>query len=119
MKQIIADNETQLNLLGLILKNYFISVYSGENQSKKDRLGRIKGSLAIKAGEMGAFVNFGDSIAISNFMDQKEITAWIQGDLSSFVGIMAHKGLFRYVLNRRIKFGGCIFLLLKMLRILR
>jgi hypothetical protein len=104
------------NLLGLLMRGML------ENRLADDRLAAraraLRGDVRVQAGAMAIILRFGPEGLTILRDGEGEPSAWVRGTMNALLGLVTGGGLVAPVLSRRVRFGGNLLLLLRMLPLL-
>ena len=117
MPQVVFRPPDEMNLLGYILRSLFdrnLKTPPGEQAFRK-----MKGRVLVGASEMKVTLDFdGDDLQIAVGESDKAQTR-VRGSMDTLLGVALGKGMVGPVLAGRLKVGGRVWRLLRMLKLLK
>lgn len=112
MALVTIDDPPRMNLLGLMLGN-LIERNLAAHEPLRRRLARLKGTVAVQAGEMRVTLCFGGgALAIRRGADPSA-RASIAGSMDTLLGLAQGRGMIGPVLAGRLKPRGNLLFLLR------
>jgi hypothetical protein len=116
MPQVVFHPPGEMNLLGYILRSLLdrnLKSPGGERAFRK-----MKGKVLVGASQMKVTLDFdGDDLQISVGLVGKA-QARVQGSMDTLLGVALGKGMVGPVLSGKLKVGGRVWRLLRMLKLL-
>ena len=116
MAKVVFRPPDEMNLLGYILR----SVIDRNLQSPTGQrtFQKMKGRVLVGASQMKVTLDFdGDDLQMS-VGEQGKAQARVQGSMDTMLGVSLGKGMIGPVLSGRLKVGGRVWRLLRMLKLL-
>ena len=115
--RVVIDDPPTMNLLGLLLGS--IIERQAEQEATQRRLDKLRGALVVEAGSMTITMTFADGrVTISRGAADKP-RARVRGTMQSLMNISLGGGMVGPWLAGHIKTSGNLFMLLKVLPLMR
>lgn len=115
--EVVIDDPPTMSLLGLLLGNMLErQVIKAEHQR---RLARLRGDVLVEVGEMAITLRFGDGALTVLRGAREKPRARVRGSMDALLGIALGGSMVGPWLSGAIKTKGNLFLLLRMIPLLR
>ena len=112
-----VDDPEHMNLLGLLMAGLLESRLS--DPALRDRALRMRGAVAVRAGDMEVALRFGETGPVVQALGQGRFRARVSGSMPAMLGVVSGGPMVSPVLQGRLRVSGNPFWLLSLLPLLR
>jgi hypothetical protein len=114
---VIIEDPEHMSILGLLMRGLLETNLA--RPANAARAARLDGDVAVRAGSMGVTLRFGGGRVVILRDPGSKPRARVQGDMASLLTLVTGGGMAAPVLSRRVRVGGNLLMLLKMLPLIR
>jgi len=107
----------EMNLLGYILQSLFLR--NLQTEAGKRTMQKMKGTVLVGASDMRVTLEFGDGNLVMSVGAGQKSDARVSGSMEALLSVALGKGMVLPVLTGKLKVGGKVWRLLKMLKLLK
>ena len=112
-ERVIIEEPERMNLLGLLMGSLLSDNMA--NDAKYTFAEKIEGDLQVQAGRMIVTLRFDRGRLFVKKGPSAKAQAWVRGTMSGMLNLVTATDLIRPFALRQVRFGGNIFLLLRVL----
>jgi hypothetical protein len=116
MKVRVEDPE-RMNLMGLLMRGLLESSLKTERGRRAAQ--KLRGDVRVNAGAMGVTLSFTPEEIVLRANESGRTRAHVRGDMKPLLELVAGGSLFAPVLLGRIRVGGNLLMLLRLLPLIR
>jgi hypothetical protein len=117
MAGVVFKTPGEMNLLGYILRG--LVERNLETPKGARAFSKMKGTVLVGASRMKVTLDFSGEDLVVEVGGQGKADVRVQGSMDSLLGVSLGKGMIWPVLTRRLKVGGKVWRLLRMLPLLK
>lgn len=114
---VVLDDAPRMNLLGLLLRGLLVTNLAEPRLAV--RAAGLKGTVEVAAGRMVANLAFEGSRVVIRTGPAERARARVAGDMVALLDVVARRALVGPVVSGKIRLGGNLFFLLRLLPLLR
>ena len=112
-----VENPEHMNLMGLLMRGLLetsLKSSAGQNAARK-----LRGDVRVNAGTMGVTLSFTESEVVLRSGENGKARASVRGEMKPLLEMVAGGSLVVPVLRRKVKVGGNLLMLLRLLPLIR
>lgn len=114
---VVLGDPERTDLLGLLIRSLLARALTRD--AAVGKAAGMRGAVVMRAGRMVATVTFDEGRIVIRSGEADTPRAWLSGGMEDLLNVVAGKALVAPVLRRRVRFGGNLLLLLRLLFLVR
>lgn len=111
------DNPERMNLMGLLMRGLLESSLLTQRGAQAAR--KLRGDVRVNAGTMGVTLSFTESEIVLRSEENGKPRASVRGEMKPLLEMVAGGSLVGPVLRGKVKVGGNLLVLLRLLPLIR
>jgi hypothetical protein len=114
---VVLDDAPRMNLLGLLMRGLLVTNLAEPRLAA--RAARLKGTVEVAAGRMVANLAFEGPRIVIRTGPAERARARVAGDMVALLDVVTRRALVGPVLSGKVRLGGNLFFLLRLLPLIR